>query len=106
MNAAKETEVSPDKLDQTWLQTAGQKSLYRWGMILTFGGILGMKKLILRLILSKNKSLPKNTSQFFNYASERFLLQKAGQSYRFVHEMLQEHIAKMWYIAGEWSYIP
>lgn len=95
MNAAKETEVEPDKLDQTWLQTSGQKSLYRLGMILTIGGILGMKKFILRLILSKNKSMPWNYSQFLNYASERFLLQKIGDNYRFVHEILQEHIAKM-----------
>ncbi|MFB2881981.1 NACHT domain-containing protein [Floridanema aerugineum] len=95
MNAAKETEVSPDKLDQTWLQTSGQKSLYRLGMILTLGGILGMKKFILRRILSKNKCIPRNYSQFYNYACERFLLQKVGNKYRFVHEMLQEHIAKM-----------
>lgn len=95
MNAAKETEVSPDKLDPTWLQTSSQKSLYRIGMILTFGGILGMKKYILRQILSKNNSLPWNYSQFFNYVSERFLLQKIDRNYRFVHEILQEHIAKM-----------
>ena len=95
MNAAKETEVFPDKLDQTWLQTSGQKFLYRLGMIVTLGGVLGMKKFILRLILSKNKSIPWNYSQFFNYASERFLLQKIGDNYRFVHEILQEHIAKM-----------
>ncbi|MBE9229799.1 NACHT domain-containing protein [Phormidium sp. LEGE 05292] len=95
MNAAKETEVSPDQLDQTWLQTSGQRSLYRIGMILTLGGIMGMKKVILRQILSKNKCIPRNYSQFYNYASERFLLQKVGNKYRFVHEMLQEHIAKM-----------
>jgi hypothetical protein len=95
MNVAKETEVSPEKLDQTWLQTSGQKSLYRLGMMVTLGGILGMKKFILRQILSQNKSLPWNYSQFYNYASERFLLQKVGHNYRFVHEILQEHIAKM-----------
>lgn len=95
MNATKETEISPDKLDQTWLQTSGQKSLYRLGMILTLGGILGMKKFILRRILSKNKCIPQNYSQFYNYASERFLLQKIGNKYRFVHQILQEHIAKM-----------
>ncbi|MFB2936447.1 NACHT domain-containing NTPase [Aerosakkonemataceae cyanobacterium BLCC-F154] len=95
MNAAKETEVEPDKLDKTWLQTSGQKSFYRLWMILTFGGLLGMKKFVLRRILSKNQCMPWNYSQFYNYATERFLLQKVGDKYRFVHEVLQEHIAKM-----------
>lgn len=95
MNAAKETEVEPDTLDHTWLQTSGQKSFYRLAMVLTFGGILRMKKFILRRILSKNKYMPWNYSQFYNYATERFLLQKIGDKYRFVHEVLQEHIAKM-----------
>lgn len=95
MNAAKETEVLPEKLDQTWLQTSSQKSLYRLGMILTFGGVLGMKRFILRRILSKNQCMPWNYSQFYNYATERFLLQKVGEKYRFVHEVLQEHIAQM-----------
>jgi len=95
INSTQQTEVSLDKLDQSWLQTPGQKSLYRLGMLLTIGGILGMKRLILRFILWRSKSIPWNYYRFLNYATERFLLQKVGRKYRFIHEILPEHIAQM-----------
>lgn len=49
----------------------------------------------LRLILWWDGYLPWNYVRFLNYASERLLLQKSGDRYRFIHAILQAHFAKM-----------
>ncbi|AFZ12118.1 hypothetical protein Cri9333_1217 [Crinalium epipsammum PCC 9333] len=49
----------------------------------------------LRLILLWDGYTPWNYVRFLNYASERLLLQKAGDRYRFIHAILQDHFAKM-----------
>lgn len=38
---------------------------------------------------------PWNYSRFLDYATERLLLQKVGNSYRFIHRLLQKHFAEL-----------
>ncbi|MDY6782293.1 MAG: hypothetical protein SW833_07040 [Cyanobacteriota bacterium] len=46
----------------------------------------------LRLILCLNGSIPWDYAKFLNCATER-LLQRIGGGYRFMHELLREHLA-------------
>lgn len=88
MEEANQSEFAIEQINPQWLQTRSQKWLYRFAILLTFGGIAGMKKFILHLIVG-------NYSRFLNYATERVILQRVGKRYRFVHELLQEHLAQM-----------
>lgn len=58
-------------------------------------GIACIKHFVLRLILYFSGSIPWNYKKFLDYASERDFLESIGGRYRFIHELLQEHFAKM-----------
>ncbi|HEY9853785.1 MAG TPA: NACHT domain-containing protein [Leptolyngbyaceae cyanobacterium] len=88
-------EVAIEKLDRNWLETNSQKRLYRLGVFLTLGGIMGVKKLILRFVMWRNGYIAWNYRRFLNLATERLFLQKVDGRYRFVHELLQKHFAQM-----------
>lgn len=53
-----------------------------------------IKYFVLRYTFWKTGNMPWNYQRFLNYATERLLLQKLGDRYRFVHRLLQEHFAK------------
>ncbi|OCQ99686.1 hypothetical protein BCD67_14835 [Oscillatoriales cyanobacterium USR001] len=81
-----------------------------WGFIAgLIAGVLGVifadrpafkvpaiENFILRFVLWQHSYIPWNYQRFLCYASERLLLQKIGKNrYRFIHNLLQKHLAKM-----------
>ncbi|WP_277926212.1 MULTISPECIES: NACHT domain-containing protein [Nostoc] len=54
-----------------------------------------IKHFTLRLILYRNGCIPWNYAQFLDYCTERLFLQRVGGRYRFIHKLLQDHIAQM-----------
>lgn len=61
-----------------------------WG-----GGVGLIKYIVLRLILGLNGYFPWNITHFFDYCTERLILQRVGKRYRFIHPLVQEHFASL-----------
>jgi len=61
-----------------------------WG-----GGYDLFKYFMLRLILFKFKYMPWNITRFLDYCTERLILQRVGNRYRFIHRLVQEHFANL-----------
>ncbi len=59
------------------------------------GGCACIQHLSLRLVLFLSRAIPWDYARFLNYATERMFLQRVGGRYRFIHKLLQEHMAKM-----------
>jgi DNA polymerase III delta prime subunit len=56
------------------------------------GGLACIQHFVLRLVLWLNGDIPWNYARFLNYANERLFLQRVGGRYRFIHDLLQEHL--------------
>ncbi|MCL1467407.1 NACHT domain-containing protein [Argonema galeatum] len=95
MNESNQKWVIIEKIQHNWLQTPSQKRLYHIGVVLTLGGIAGIKHFILFRILWQNGYIPRNYARFLNYATERLFLQRVDGQYQFVHQLLQKHLAEM-----------
>ena len=95
MKDEKQVEFSMSQISPQWLQNNSQQTTYRLGVGLTLGGIGGMRGFILRYILWRNGYIPWNYARFLGLATERLLLQKVGDRYRFNHELLREHLAQI-----------
>ena len=61
----------------------------------TFIAIPGLEKLMLRVVLCCYGNMPWNYRRFLDYATEGLFLQKVGDRYQFIHELLQKHFASM-----------
>ena len=74
-----------------------------WNKIISFGlyfllsySLLGLiQHISLRIIMCCNGYIPWNYARFLNYCTERLFLQRVGGRYRFIHRLLQEHLARM-----------
>ncbi|QJB29403.1 NACHT domain-containing protein [Limnospira fusiformis SAG 85.79] len=53
------------------------------------------RRLILRLILGLTGQMPWNITRFLDYCTERLILQRVGNRYRFIHRLVQEHFANL-----------
>lgn len=62
---------------------------------LIFGGLAYIKHIILRFSLWHNGYIPWNITRFLDYCTERLILQRVGNRYRFIHRLVQEHFAKL-----------
>ncbi|MFN6461515.1 MAG: NACHT domain-containing protein [Nostoc sp. DedVER02] len=60
-----------------------------------FGGLSVIQHCILRFILWRNGSIPWNYANFLGYAAERGFIIQVGGRYRFKHDLLREHFAKL-----------
>lgn len=60
-----------------------------------FIAIPGLKKLMLRVVLCCYGNMPWNYRRFLDYATQKLFLQKVGDRYQFIHELLQKHFASM-----------
>ncbi|ULB45936.1 NACHT domain-containing protein [Limnospira fusiformis KN01] len=49
----------------------------------------------LRLILWLTGQMPWNITRFLDYCTERLILQRVGNRYRFIHRLVQEHFANL-----------
>jgi hypothetical protein len=49
----------------------------------------------MRFILWQSGSSPRSYKHFLGYASERGFILQVGGRYRFIHDLLREHFAKM-----------
>lgn len=49
----------------------------------------------LRLTLWLTGQMPWNITHFLDYCTERLILQRVGNRYRFIHRLVQEHFAKL-----------
>ncbi|GCE95730.1 hypothetical protein NIES46_37960 [Arthrospira platensis NIES-46] len=67
----------------------------------TFITILGLefynffRRLMLRLILGFTGIMPWNITRFLDYCTDRLILQRVGNRYRFIHRLVQEHFANL-----------
>ena len=59
------------------------------------GGYQIFKYFVLRIILFKFKYMPWNITRFLDYCTERLILQRVGNRYRFIHRLVQEHFANL-----------
>ena len=59
------------------------------------GGYQIFKYFVLRLTLFKFKYMPWNITRFLDYCTERLILQRVGNRYRFIHRLVQEHFANL-----------
>ncbi|OKH27209.1 hypothetical protein FACHB389_28825, partial [Nostoc calcicola FACHB-389] len=59
------------------------------------GGISCLQHFTLRLILWLDGYIPWNYANFLDYSTNRLFLQKVGGGYRFVHRLLQDHLAQI-----------
>ncbi len=71
------------------------QSCFFWLSFQEGGGKACVQHFALRLTLYQSNSIPWNYARFLNYATERRFLQRVGGRYRFIHKLLQEHMAKM-----------
>ncbi|MGB3514403.1 MAG: NACHT domain-containing protein [Microcoleaceae cyanobacterium] len=60
-----------------------------------FAGLVLIQHFTLRLILWWQGYAPWNYARFLDYATERIFLRKVGGGYIFIHQILQEHFAKL-----------
>jgi|GEM_PF-2275977 len=58
------------------------------------GGYIFINHVLVRLCLLSTNSIPWNYTRFLNYATERLLLQRTGNSYRFLHDLLRQFLAQ------------
>ncbi|MBD1838624.1 NACHT domain-containing protein [Coleofasciculus sp. FACHB-64] len=69
------------------------------GIVLTWSifsaGLPVIQHFVSRLILWKSGAIPWNYARFLSYANERRLIKQVGGRYRFIHDLLREHFAKM-----------
>jgi len=49
----------------------------------------------LRLTLWLTGQMPWNITRFLDYCTERLILQRVGNRYRFIHRLVREHFAKL-----------
>jgi hypothetical protein len=61
-----------------------------WG-----GGAKLIKYFVFRLILGFIGEMPWNITRFLDYCTERLILQRVGNRYRFIHRLVQEHFANL-----------
>ncbi|WP_317619520.1 hypothetical protein [Laspinema olomoucense] len=53
------------------------------------------RRFILRLTLWLTGQMPWNITRFLDYCTERLILQRVGDRYRFIHRLVQEHFANL-----------
>jgi hypothetical protein len=66
------------------------------GMIFSlFAVIPCIQYIVLRLILQLSSQMPWNITRFLDQCTERLILQRVGNRYRFIHRLVQEHFANL-----------
>ena len=63
--------------------------------IIWAGGSQWIKYRAFRLILGFSGQIPWNITRFLDYCTERKILQREGNRYRFIHPLVQEHFANL-----------
>ncbi|HBW56925.1 MAG TPA: hypothetical protein DEF27_03645 [Oscillatoriales bacterium UBA8482] len=67
-----------------------------WAILLEKSGLKqNIEQFVIRWILWKNGNIPWNYQRFLNDATDKLLLQKTGDRYRFINRLLQEHFFNM-----------
>jgi hypothetical protein len=54
-----------------------------------------LRRITLRVILGLSGDMPWNITPFLDYCTERLILQRVGNRYRFIHRLVQEHFASL-----------
>ena len=58
------------------------------------GGVYAIRHYVIRLFLWQSGAMPLKSTQFLNFAAgKRSYFRKAGAGYKFMHRLLQEHLA-------------
>lgn len=60
-----------------------------------FAGFACIQYFALRLTLWLTGQMPWNITRFLDYCTERLILQRVGNRYRFIHRLVQEHFANL-----------
>jgi hypothetical protein len=60
-----------------------------------FAVIPCIQYIVLRLMLQLSGQMPWNITRFLDYCTERLILQRVGNRYRFIHRLVQEHFANL-----------
>jgi hypothetical protein len=87
------TRVAPNALD--WVRLALAPTVLFGVMGGLIPGAACIQHFTLRFVLWCFGLSPWRFVRFLNYATERMLLQRVGGRYRFIHDLLREHLAAM-----------
>jgi hypothetical protein len=63
----------------------------------SFGGTAVINHYFLRFLLYRNGYVPLNYVRFLDFCVDRILLRKVGGGYIFIHRLLMEHFAAMYW---------
>ena len=70
-----------------------------FGLLIFVGTLIFMMRVsryfLLNFLLKISQVMPWNYREFLDWACDRFILQKVGDSYIFIHRMIREHFAEM-----------
>ena len=83
-----------EALSPTWYHVLMVIPIVAFGVGAVTNGIPVMQHMNLRLVLWANGYAPWNYARFLDYATERLLMQRVGGRYRFIHDLLRQHLAK------------
>ena len=64
-----------------------------FGLMSGLGAVI--QHFILRLVLTQNGDIPWDYKKFLDHAARHRFIQKTGGRYRFVHDLLRQHLARM-----------
>ncbi|GAC1475490.1 MAG: hypothetical protein PVS3B1_21110 [Ktedonobacteraceae bacterium] len=79
-----------------WVLSAGIIGLSAGLLVgLLNGGLACLRHYVLRFLLRRNGSIPRNYPRFLDFAAKRILLRKVGGGYIFVHRLLLEYFASL-----------
>lgn len=79
----------------TILESVSTGILFGMHIGLLYPGLAVIQHLVLRGILWRSGSIPWNYAHFLKYAADSRFIQPVGGRYRFIHDLLQEHFAKL-----------
>lgn len=92
------TRVTPSPLD--WVHLAFFPAMVFGVMGGLIPGAACIQHFTLRVVLWGFGVSPFRYAPFLNHATERMILQRVGGRYRFIHDLLREHFAAMYYTSS------
>ncbi|NET56147.1 MAG: NACHT domain-containing protein [Symploca sp. SIO2E6] len=81
-------------LPLVWTRLLMMVPIVAFGLGAITNGIPLVQHMSLRLVLWANGYAPWNYARFLDYATDRSLMQRVGGRYRFIHDLLRQHLAK------------
>lgn len=76
----------------SWLVALGGGLIFFFTAVFVFGGLVVLQRFLSRLIFYIQGNIPWQYTRFLDAVAQRTILQKVGIGYRFMHDLLRQHI--------------